>query len=262
MFAVTIRTDNEEVDLLLAELQDLGTVGVREEAGALIAYFATEPDARLCCAAYQDREPLLTREDSFDHSANWQHEWQPFAIGGRFYLAPPWDTSATPEGRVRLIMQPGNVFGSGDHPTTQLCLELLESTITGVDRVLDVGTGTGILAIASAHLRARFVAACDTSPEAMQTAGNHPAISLWHGTTDASRSSAFTAVLANLPTGTLIDILPELHRVLVRHGRLIASGFFEEQLAEIRSALAAHGFEIANLRERGDWAALSAIKRR
>ncbi|MBL8233816.1 MAG: 50S ribosomal protein L11 methyltransferase [Bryobacterales bacterium] len=262
MFAVTIRAEDQETDLLLAELQDLGTSGVREECGVLIAYFATERDARLCCAAYQDREPLLTREDSLDYSANWQHEWQPFAVGGRFYLAPPWDTSMTPEGRIRLTMQPGNVFGSGDHPTTQLCLELLEFAINPGDRVLDVGTGTGILAIASAHLHARFAAACDTSPEAIQIAGNQSTISLWHGTTDACRSSAFTAVLANLPTGALIDILPEIHRVLVRHGRLIASGFFEEQLEEVRSALTARGFEIAELRERGDWAALSAIKRR
>lgn len=262
MFAVTVRADPEEVDLLMADLQELGTAGVREEAGALIAYFEREETALFCAQRYADREPLIAVEATVDYTANWQQEWEPLAIGGRFYLAPPWSTSATPDGRIRLNMRPGYVFGSGDHPTTQLCLELLERTVKAGDRVLDVGTGTGILAIASVHLTAGFVAGCDTSSEAVQAVAGEPGIALWHGTTDACRSSAFTVTLANLPTGVLIDLLPEMHRVLVRRGRLVASGFFEEQLEEVRRELESRGFEIAEVRERGDWAALTAIKRR
>jgi ribosomal protein L11 methyltransferase len=261
MFAVTFRAAAEEVDLLVAELHDLRTVGVREGAGELAAYFENEEDARLCAERFSDRGPLLTEEVTPDYTPNWQQDWQPLAVGGRFYLAPPWNHSAAPEGRIRLTMRPGYVFGSGDHPTTQLCLELLEGIVTAGDRVLDVGTGTGILAAAAVRLNAGFVAACDTSSEAIHAVSGEDGISPWHGTTSACRASAFTVLLANLPTGVLIDLIPEMHRILVRRGRLVASGFFGEQSDEVRRALECQGFDAGTLRERGEWAALSAVKR-
>jgi ribosomal protein L11 methyltransferase len=261
MFAVTFRAGAEEVDLLIAELQDLHTAGVREGAGELTAYFEKEEDARRCLDRFVGRNPLLAEEVTPDYTPNWQQDWQPLAVGERFYLAPPWNHSSTPEGRILLTMRPGYVFGSGDHPTTQLCLELLESAVTAGDRVLDVGTGTGILAIAAVQLNAGFVAACDTSNEAIHAVSGEEGISLWHGTTSACRASAFSVALANLPTGVLIDLIPEIQRVLVRRGRLVASGFFEEQLDEVRTALDGHGFDVVAVRERGEWAALSAVKR-
>src|SRR5262249_31400738 len=153
-----------------------------------------------------------------------------------FYLAPPWDESPTPNGRIRLNMRPGYVFGSGDHPTTQLCLQLLEGVRPG--RTLDVGSGTGILAVAALRLGAPFVAACDTDGEAVRATREGAAgVALWQGSTLACRSDVFNVVLANLPTGDLIDVLPELQRVVEQGGHAILSGFFEEQQTEVLAAL-------------------------
>ncbi|MCS7025278.1 MAG: 50S ribosomal protein L11 methyltransferase [Bryobacteraceae bacterium] len=260
MFSVTLCVNDEELDWLVAELVDLGTVGLREEPGQLTAYFETEQAAHLCSAHFATRQPVVQQEETLDYSANWQRYWRPLCIGQRFYLSPPGDTSTTPGGRIRLPMRPGNVFGSGDHPTTQLCLELLESLVQPQDRVLDVGTGTGILAEACRQLGARLIAACDLSAEAIESLDRNTPLLRWRGTADAARTHGFSLAVANLPTGVLTDLMPELNRLLAPGGSLVASGFLEEQIPRIETALTAQGLCPETVKRRQGWGAATARK--
>lgn len=262
MYAVTVRASAEEGEILMGEMYDLGTAGVREEWGRMIIYFEAAADANACARLFRNRLISVAETPPEDYANNWQKDWVPTLVGERFFLAPPWDDTPAPAGRARLNMRPGYVFGAGDHPTTQLCLQLLEKVVSSTDRVLDVGSGTGILSMAACKLEAGLVAACDTHSEAAYaTQEEAPSVLVWQGSTQACRSSAFTVVMANLPTGDLIHAMEELQRVVVRRGRLILSGFFEEQWEEVSQAIESCGLEIVSHQELGDWAACLATKR-
>ena len=177
--------------------------------------------------SYAEAEPCALRFDSVVETVadeNWsaaiQSEWVPISIGRRFWLAPAtWD-AATPAGRIRLDMVPGNVFGGGDHPTTQLCLELLEEAVFNGARVADIGAGTGILTRAARALGANAVA-CDIDPAASVD---------FIGSADAFRTGVFDVVIANIHLAVLREIAPDLRRL----GRtLLLSGFLPEQTAEV-----------------------------
>src|SRR5579883_1833164 len=161
-FAVRLVVPPGQAEEKLALLAGETTGIVEESDGTWLAYFADRHTAA------QWGEPFAVTEQ--DWSANRQSDWQPLEIGQRWYLAPPWSEAATPPGRLRLAMTPGPTFGSGDHPTTQMCLELLEHAIPPAQRIIDVGTGTGILSVAARELGAKTVTACDTDPEAAKLA--------------------------------------------------------------------------------------------
>lgn len=264
-FVVQVSVHTEESDRIAALLWEQGTAGVQEEelpGGLLLlsAYFEDTRSAEQCAVALQGWACTTKRVAVQDWSHNQQRTWQAIEIGRRLYLAPPWNASPTPEGRERLEMQPGYVFGAGDHPTTQLCLELLDDHLCPADRVLDVGTGTGILAIAAARLGASHVVACDLDSEATalsayaaRQAGKE--ISIWQGSTECCRATSASLVLANLPGGALIDLLPELQRVLQPQGLAIVSGFFTEQREAVEHGLRQASLAVREWREQGDWSA-------
>src|SRR5204863_7377462 len=95
-----------------------------------------------------------------------QDAWPPLFVGEKFFVVAPWRTEPTPPGRLRLEINPGIQCGTGQHPCTQLCLQAMERVLRPGDRVLDVGSGSGILSIAAALLGAAMVVACDLDPEA------------------------------------------------------------------------------------------------
>src|ERR1700720_323256 len=113
--------------------------------------------------------------------------------GSRFFLVPAWRDDPAPAGRFRITVNPGMAFGTGVHETTQLCLEALEKYLTPGMTVLDVGTGSGILAEAARLLGARFVYACDTDPVAVQIAGHG-----FVGSVDAIAGASVDLVVANI----------------------------------------------------------------
>jgi len=258
----------------VAELAALPITGIVEEdlpgpppaRLRLIAHFASQADAEACRAALAPDATLEALPDLVDWSPEWQSQWTPFPLGKRFYLSPAGlDMPAAPEGRIRLDMYPGLIFGGGDHPTTQLCLLLLEENLVPGDTVLDIGTGTGILAQAAMGLGARQAIACDIDPEAATQARRwHPALPVWAGDTSACRSEAANVVVANLPGGLLIDLVPELTRLLApAPSRLLLSGCLLDQVPALTAALlGSKAFTGLQWRTQDDWAAVAACRSR
>jgi ribosomal protein L11 methyltransferase len=165
MFSLSFRHPSDE---LIAELWESGTVGIQEEEDRLRAFF--EGDAASLMARFASYGPELQHEESRDWAHAWQDEWQPILAGTRFFLVPAWRDDSTPPGRLRLEMHPGQACGTGAHPATRLSLEALEKHLRPGATVLDIGTGSGILAVAASLLGARRVLACDIDPLAIAAA--------------------------------------------------------------------------------------------
>jgi ribosomal protein L11 methyltransferase len=208
MFYLRLEVEAPLKDELIAELWEAGTLGVVESEGFIEAFFDEE------AAAARFGAPLLAAER--DWVKETEDAWPPLLVGQKFYLVAPWRTEPTPPGRLRLEINPGMQCGTGQHPCTRLCLEAMERVIRPGDRVLDVGTGSGILSIAARMLGAATVVACDIDPTASREAD------FFVGGVDAVRSNAFDVVVANISEIVIGELKPEFERVASRR---ILSGF-------------------------------------
>jgi ribosomal protein L11 methyltransferase len=195
-----------------------------------------------------------------DWLGEWKKSWQPVAVGDHFLVAPPWSEIDDPLERIVIRIEPGMAFGTGTHETTRLCLAAIEKHFAG-ESFLDVGTGTGILAIAAAKLfpEAR-IEACDTDAEAVAIAvenarlnGVAESISFRVGSVSESTASA-ALVCANLTADVIVALLPAL--VGATCGRLILSGILEEQLPQVIDALRAQGIVSPDITQDGEWVAV------
>lgn len=180
---------------------------------------------------------------------------------GRLVIAPPWDVPKSGDTPV-IIIEPSTGFGTGHHATTRLCLELLQQLELRGARVIDVGTGSGILALAAWKLGASDVVAVDTDPDALENAranfarnGAGASIDVILDGIETLRIERGDIVLANLTGATLVRYAPELAALLRDDGYLIVSGFAPDEAHVVKTAFKA----LAAIDERtdGDWAALS-----
>ena len=194
-----------------------------------------------------------------DWLEEWKQNWQPVEVG-RFVIAPPWSNIANTHDRIVIRIEPGMAFGTGTHETTRLCLQGIEKHFSG-GSFLDVGTGTGILAIAAAKLfpHAR-VEACDTDETAVTIARENAEangvvdhIEFRTGSIDDSTASA-DLVCANLTA----DVIVRLARTLVgvTCGKLVLSGILETQVEMVQTALHECGISEFEIEQDGEWVAL------
>ena len=231
MFSLEIECDPDDRDLLIAELWEQGSAGI------------VELDARRVRAFFEDgasRESLLDLFPGASLRVEEQRDWvqsardllQPMEVGARFFLVPEWRDDPAPPGRFRIAVNPGMAFGTGVHETTRLCIEALEGFVRPGMHVLDVGTGSGILARVARLLGAGKVYACDTDPVAVEIAGDG-----FIGSVDAVAPASCDLVVANISPEAIIQLAPDLLRVL-RHGAvLLASGFELHEVEQVKAAL-------------------------
>jgi ribosomal protein L11 methyltransferase len=219
VYSVRLEPEPEEFDELIASLWEHGTAGVTEGHGYIVAFFESEPDAR------KFGEPVL--EPEVDWVQRTEDAWPALLVGERFFVVAPWREEPTPEGRIRLEINPGMQCGTGQHPCTRLCLEAMERVIRPGDSVLDVGSGSGILSLAAKLLGAGRVVACDIDPEAAHLgndAAGKPAFFV--GSVDAVRTGAFDVAVANINEDVIGELRPEFERVARTS---ILSGFQDER---------------------------------
>jgi ribosomal protein L11 methyltransferase len=194
-----------------------------------------------------------------DWLAEWKKDWQPVEVG-RFIVAPPWSDVTAAHNRIVIRIEPGMAFGTGTHETTRLCLKALEKYYRG-GSFLDVGTGTGILAIAAAKMfpEAR-VEAIDTDAEALEIARENARLNdVGHkiifrvGTVEEQTSSA-DFICANLTAPVIVDLLPLLLGATC--GRLVLSGILDSQIELVEANLRELGAAILESEQDGEWVAL------
>jgi ribosomal protein L11 methyltransferase len=206
------------------------------------------------------REISAREVEARDWLGEWKKSWQPARVGERFLVAPPWSELDAGDERIVIRIEPGMAFGTGTHETTRLCLEAVERHFDGAS-FLDVGTGTGVLAIAAAKLRpAARVEACDTDADAVGIArenarlnGVGDRIEFRVGSIEATTASA-DFVCANLTANVILPLLPALTAATC--GRLVLSGILEAQAADVLAALAALGVTDCEIMTAGEWIAI------
>ncbi len=201
----------------------------------------------------------------------WGRQWRCFHRPlrfGRVVVSPSWRKVSLAPGEVLVRLDPGMAFGTGQHPTTASCLRALTAWIRPDLPVLDLGTGSGLLALAAAKLGARPVLALDTDPEACAAAAancrrNHLAatVRVCCGSLDALRPrGTFAVILANLTAAAHLSLLPALATHLAPSGRAALAGILEEQACEVRRAVRAAGLAVAGRRRAGEWIMLHVVR--
>ena len=209
-----------------------------------------------------------------DWATSWQKYYQPIPVGERVYIVPEWMRGqAVPGGRVPIYLNPGLTFGTGSHPTTQLCLELLERALSPGDRVLDLGCGSGILGIAALGLGAERVIGVDIDPKAVDVAYENAAmngvgrdrLSVYAGNVlgDSKLAAKLEpgqnrVVLANIVADVIIPLSAAAARFMTADGIFLTSGIIDERAEEVAAAMEANGFVIRHRLERAGWCAFWA----
>ena len=209
------------------------------------------------------------------HEADWAEAWKAhfpvLRVGRRLVIKPTWRRHRPAADDVVLALDPGMAFGTGLHPTTRLCLAALEGLADGgalADaRVVDVGCGSGILAIAAAKLGATSVLGVDTDPIAIEATIANAGRNRLAGRISARNGSLpsgeapFDVVLANLIASVLITLAPLLRDETRPGGSLLASGIFLDREGEVRDAFAAASLDVTARTVEGEWVALEAVRR-
>jgi ribosomal protein L11 methyltransferase len=230
LFSLLLQSPATREDFLIAELSDAGTVGIVDEDGAVRAFFNDDCDRAGLLHRFAAFTPELRQEPSTDWAQLSRDAWPPQLIGRKFFLVAPWSDEPTPAGRLRLEIYPGMACGTGRHPATQLCLEALEEYVHPGDRVLDVGTGSGILSAASALLGAALAVGCDVDYDAIHIARERVRLPLFAGSAGAISSNWADVVVANINSATIEELAMEFARVRKPDSTLILSGFPEWDL--------------------------------
>ncbi len=204
-----------------------------------------------------------------DWSSSWKQHFRPFRIITGLVIAPSWETVVPGPDEQMIIMDPGMAFGTGHHATTRLCLELLTEAVRRAPgcRVLDVGTGTGILAMAAALFGAAAVTALDNDPDAVAAARINVARNHLQeqvrvaGDALAAMSESYQVVIANIVHDTLLELADDLARLTAAGGTLILSGLIcGQQVDSLVARLAALSFTVEHCRQDEEWCAMALTK--
>ena len=267
----------ESISAIIAEM---GTRGIHEQplkSGEVLlrAYFDPSGDIGRMRSDFQTRcraaaVPLAGCATGIEQEHDWLKEWRrklrPFPVGDRFWIIPGPPAPATAvQDRISMWLEPQTAFGTGTHESTQLCLEVLERLPLTGRTVLDIGTGSGILAIASAKLGAESVLACDFDPEAIQVARANccrnrvdQRIRLFTGEAEALSGSGFDVILANLEVNLIRQKLNDFGQLLDPQGCLILSGLLERDATALCRSANVRALPLTLLQDlaKGEWRCL------
>lgn len=268
MVRLAVRVRREDAELVLAELLELAPSGVEEaDVGGDVVEYAVYgapgevpelPDLR--AAAGGALVEVVTTEVADDWADRWRAFHRPIEVAGRLYVRPPWEPAR--DGLLDVVIDPGQAFGTGAHHTTRLCLELLaEQEPAAGDGVMDLGCGSGVLAIAAAKLGWSPVAGIDHELESVRATAENAAVNGVE--VDVRRFDLVRGGPAPTAPTVLANLLRPLLLCVARAGfdgepprTLIASGLLAHEADEVAAAFARHGLREADRRHGGEWAAL------
>lgn len=220
---------------------------------------AQDPDGK-----YGRLELEMKGVDEEDWSNAWKKYYHPVQVGEHLVVCPSWEAYDRQPDDVVLTLNPGMAFGTGTHDTTRLCMELLEKYITPQDTVLDVGCGSGILAITAALLGANKIIGCDIDEVAVKVAGENAAlngvqdrIAFHQGDLTSQVEGSFQIICANIVADVIIRLSEDAGRYLAKDGIFITSGIIDTREQDVLNALEQNGFQVIERRTSGGWVALA-----
>lgn len=271
---LTVRVPSEELAHELTEgLVALGGTAVEEDVDLLTTYIAEpeDPDGflraaadRLAAAAGTEPEILWRWQPDEDWARQWKRGLEPRKVGRRLVVTQPWNPVPDDGGGLVITIDPATAFGTGEHATTRGALAFLEEAVREGDRVLDVGTGSGILAIAAVLLGAGGVDAIDNDPDAMDNCrenlernGVSDRVALACAAVDApwlaTRPDGYDVIAANVLSGVLLPLLAPFAAALRPGGRVILGGILDQEAQAMRDAASAAGLALRDERFEGEW---------
>lgn len=263
----------ELIDESLLQKRDEASVGIYVSQSASAAETQAELEGRLrYMAQCADRAPesLYRVEaiglDEEDWADNWKQYYKPVEIGRRLVIVPEWETYEPKENQVVVIMDPGMAFGTGTHESTQLCATMLENRMAPGSRTLDLGTGSGILAICASKLGASAVDAFDIDPMAVKVARENAArngcTNITVGESDllSAVRGQYDFVVANITADIIMRMANDVGNVVRKGGLLAVSGVIDDQAARVKAGLTAGGFTCLDEMHNHDWSGLLFLK--
>ena len=196
-----------------------------------------------------------------DWSEAWKQFFKPLCVGAGLWIRPSWEDAEVPDGRTEIVLDPGQAFGTGDHPTTRLCLQLIERLELRGARFADVGCGSGVLAITVAKLGATEVHAVDVDGVSVAAARENAArndvrIVVYEGVGfDPLPEGAYDAAVSNIISAAVIGLAPSASLRVARGGAWIVSGVIAPNWPDVLAAVTECGFRVEEKTEEGDWIA-------
>ncbi len=195
-----------------------------------------------------------------DWDAVWRAHFRPRRVGQRFVIRPTWEEFESRSEDLIIVLDPGEAFGTGDHPTTRMCLSALEEVVNDGSNVLDLGCGSGILAIGAAKLGAKRVVGTDIEPVAIEVARANGALNREPGiewrvgdVLEELPEERWNVVVSNIISATLINLAPLAAQLVAPGGAWIVSGVIEANWPDVRTAAEAAGFSYRSHEFEGGW---------
>jgi ribosomal protein L11 methyltransferase len=266
LLRLAVRVAREQAELVLAELLELAPGGVEEVevADGVVEYAVYGPPGELPAlpdlhaAAGDALVEVSTREIADDWDRRWREFHRPVVVGQRLTVRPPWEAPSTSS--IDLVIDPGQAFGTGGHATTRLCLELMLA-LPAAGRFLDLGCGSGVLAIAAARLGWTPVLALDNDPAAVAAAranarANGVSVEVRRHDLRHDPPASAPTVAANLLRPLLVAWAGRLREARRPPERVIASGLLAGEVDEVAAAFAPRGLVERERRHAGEWAAV------
>ncbi|MBN2104562.1 50S ribosomal protein L11 methyltransferase [bacterium] len=274
-FHVSVPCETAAFEAVSNFLFDQGANGVEELDQTIIGYFGADSDNKMLKhdldrfldnlkeMGFSVGQPIIAERPVEDWSAGWRRFFHPMRITEKIVVKPPWEVLNAPQS-ILIDIMPRMAFGTGSHETTRICLELLEKYIRRGDHILDMGTGSGILAIAAAKLGARCIAV-DTDSEALENARENVSlnsvsdrIEILQGSIEVVPMRPYDLILANINRSVLSEILRAMIALCRPKTRMVLSGVLISEYTGFLDQMQAVGLSCIERRESGEWIGLVA----
>ena len=276
-FALKAPADDALRELISFQLYGLGFSGFLETDNAFVCYIpkALWDDALqnkiLSIVAEEGHSPISISSITEIQNQNWNQQWeesiQPVEVSERIVVAPSWHPVPENAGKIVLVIDPKMSFGTGYHESTRLMLRMMERFVTPKSFVLDVGTGTGILAIAAVKLGSRFAVGIDIDEwshiNAKENAVRNDCeqcVDIRLGSLEVVKEIRFDFILANITRGTIIELFPSMVEKLDKRGTILLSGLLTDDRKIIEGILNKHHCTVLSIFEENEWIGIAARK--
>jgi ribosomal protein L11 methyltransferase len=267
-------TEIDKMDTCYGELMDESMTNADRSVGAVSVYIPDERNPAECIAFIKEHltnvkyELTLSGVKEEDWANTWKQYYKPVRIGKRLIVVPTWEKYEPKEDDIVLMMDPGMAFGTGTHETTRLCSSMMEEYLKKGDYVLDVGTGSGILAICASKLGAGECRAYDIDPMAVRVANENIKDSgLSNITCEVSdllrqvdRSKKYDLICANIVADIIIRMTPDVGELMHENTVLLASGIIKERSEDVIECFEKNGFRIVEQLVDNGWCGLAVMK--